>query len=489
MKPRDQKLYNKTKNKLNNKKKRNTKNTRKKRSYRKKKAKGGGIVPGIHYKLYSDIVHFTNKPLAVGLRPVYSVFVKEKLGKGGFASAYSVTVNDNSVKRFNHGFFGDVSNFFARKSGIPSENKTLESVNQDFSDKLNPTKTDKLFGDETFALRVFGKTTIDNTATSDERVSMRDIHHYLVGNCKEHVCELLDFGVILNSDGTKQGKSSNDTCDVDGCFYTLMEKGNDAKKYIYETMIKKESVIEILIELCEYCLQMIKNTKCLHDNNIYHFDLKPDNSIIMGEKIWKWENGKEKIGKVKLIDFGFSEKIDTDSYGQLREYKGTLPFMRYIHTNGIWKPIFRNSIFDDLYTTFVSFSKIFETVLLKKERIAKITSSKDITDMYSEIGVVNILHTVNLNNLNLTENDIKGIQKILQDIYIPRISIAVEEGENKNTDIGRVIGEFSHSMQDNPFLQGLHKQALDFSRKDQVYESIIEKFETLKTILLGKLTA
>ena len=485
MKPRDQKLYNKTKNKLNNKKKRNTKNTRKKRSYRKKKAKGGGLVPGIHYKLYSDIVHFTNKPLAVGLRPVYSVLVKEKLGKGGFASAYSVTVNDNSVKRFNHGFFGDVSNFFARKSGIPSENKTMESVNQDFSDKLNPAINAR-FDDKTFALRVFGKTTIDNTANSNERVSMRDIHHYLVGNCKEHVCELLDFGVILNSDGTKQGKSSNDTCDVDGCFYTLIEKGNNAEKYLYETMIKKESVIEILIELCEYCIQMIENTKCLHDNNIYHFDLKPDNSIIMGEL----ENGKEKIGKVKLIDFGLSEKIDMRSYGTSRWRKGTLPFLRYIHTNGIWTPICENSIFDDLYTTFVSFSKIFETVLLKKDRIAKITSLEDINKNYSSLGVVNILHTVNLNNLNLTENDITGIQKILQDIYIPRISIAVEEDKkDKETDIGIVIGEFSHSMEENKFLQELHRQALDFSMKDQVYESIIEKFETLKTILLGKLTA
>lgn len=95
--------------------------------------------------------------------------------------------------------------------------------------------------------------------------------------------------------------------------------------------------------------KILKAVKELHENGIFHMDLKPDNIMILGKT------------NIKLIDFGFAGVIEKDHFGN------EMPCKRYCGTVGYESPAVEHN-FPHLATKsdIWSIGKIFKIILLIK---------------------------------------------------------------------------------------------------------------------------
>ncbi|ESO92519.1 hypothetical protein LOTGIDRAFT_55852, partial [Lottia gigantea] len=68
-------------------------------------------------------------------------------------------------------------------------------------------------------------------------------------------------------------------------------------------------------EACKFLVQILDGVKHLHDNEIAHLDLKPENIMLLNHN----------SQNIKLIDFGLAQKIDPK--GDIRAMMGTAEFV------------------------------------------------------------------------------------------------------------------------------------------------------------------
>ena len=158
-----------------------------------------------------------------------------------------------------------------------------------------------------------------------ENNGVKFIHDILTRQCKNHVLELYDYGVVMQEKDSNYESlvNSDGNCIQDKCFYAIMEKGTmDFETYFNN--IKNNEDYNYLTEnfklkqIVWYVIKMIRNIQCLHKQNIMHYDIKLQNSIFI--KITEESNlisENENEFDVKLIDFGNSMKIT--------EFKGERP--------------------------------------------------------------------------------------------------------------------------------------------------------------------
>ncbi|KAM9380763.1 serine/threonine-protein kinase 17B [Phaethornis superciliosus] len=69
-------------------------------------------------------------------------------------------------------------------------------------------------------------------------------------------------------------------------------------------------------EIIRLIRQILEGLRCLHENNIVHLDLKPQNILL---------SSMDPLGDVKIVDFGMSRKLE--SSGELRQIMGTTEYL------------------------------------------------------------------------------------------------------------------------------------------------------------------
>jgi serine/threonine protein kinase len=120
-----------------------------------------------------------------------------------------------------------------------------------------------------------------------------------------YIAKVYDFGDY-------EGNFKNHTKGV----YGILEKlPQDLLDRIMDGSIFTEDDVKIMTK------QMLEALSCMHNNNIYHFDIKPDNIMMCDE-------GNQNI---KLIDFGlcYTDNGQKTSNGLLTKIRGT-PGARYL---------------------------------------------------------------------------------------------------------------------------------------------------------------
>ena len=104
------------------------------------------------------------------------------------------------------------------------------------------------------------------------------------------------------------------------CLYEVMDDPNINKLYLVMEYMKGGDLMKVVnkspmddSDVWDIARQVIRGLKYLHDNNIIHGDLKPQNLLVSVE------------GLIKIADFGLSKIIHDNEL--LREYIGTPAFM------------------------------------------------------------------------------------------------------------------------------------------------------------------
>lgn len=116
-------------------------------------------------------------------------------------------------------------------------------------------------------------------------------------------------------------------CDGSLKIYILMEKLNtngDLQDCIREPHFWKECDGERYYSMSErikrdICIKMCECVQDLHKNQIVHCDLKPNNMIYYTDKIHKEGSSFYPEKRIKLIDFGSSIQMDSNSKSEMTE--------------------------------------------------------------------------------------------------------------------------------------------------------------------------
>merc|ERR1711871_1598009 len=236
---------------------------------------------------------------------------------------------------------------------------------------------------ETYILRVYGKKYDDENNfnpdgdienTKRENNGVKFIHDLLTRECKNHVLELYDYGVVMKENGLNYvalATGDEGICIEDKCFYAIMEKGTIDFETYFDN-IKKHKEYNYLAEKLKltqivwYVIKMIRNIQCLHKQNIMHYDIKLQNSIFI--KIAEDSNlitEDENKFDVKLIDFGNSMKI-TEFKGKRPEVSSSGHVPYEIRPDGIVNDEFLQRAYDDIYAIFVDFSDLIDKLDIEK---------------------------------------------------------------------------------------------------------------------------
>ncbi|KAA6391483.1 MAG: putative serine/threonine-protein kinase Nek1, partial [Streblomastix strix] len=95
--------------------------------------------------------------------------------------------------------------------------------------------------------------------------------------------------------------------------YLVMEycEGGDLQKYIQD-MKKSGSLISKALSFIE---QLLSSVNQIHENNIIHGDLKPQNILLSKDK------------KIKLADFGLAQKLQAGNQYKTSHLAGTMNFI------------------------------------------------------------------------------------------------------------------------------------------------------------------
>merc|ERR1711871_1035445 len=210
---------------------------------------------------------------------------------------------------------------------------------------------------ETYILRVYGKKYDDENNfnpdgdienTKRENNGVKFIHDLLTRECKNHVLELYDYGVVMKENGLNYvalATGDEGICIEDKCFYAIMEKGTIDFETYFDN-IKKHKEYNYLAEKLKltqivwYVIKMIRNIQCLHKQNIMHYD-------------------------IKLIDFGNSMKI-TEFKGKRPEVSSSGHVPYEIRPDGIVNDEFLQRAYDDIYAIFVDFSDLIDKLDIEK---------------------------------------------------------------------------------------------------------------------------
>jgi serine/threonine protein kinase len=362
---RFKKTYKKSYNKKRKTKRRKNVKTRVKRG-----GNDGTSSGNQSFILYSGIYHIPR------MRPIYK-FTGEKKGSGGFADIYEGTVGCVRAQG-NCIDIGD-KNFFRMFSKGNKLSQYLQKLK-----KSNNAETGDVSA-ETYILRVYGKKYDTDSVylqsdieenTKRENNGVKFIHDLLTRQCKNHVLELYDYGLVMqenenDSNYVTLATGDDGICIKDKCFYAIMEKGTmDFETYFNN--IKKHKEYNYLAEKLKltqivwYVIKMIRNIQCLHKQNIMHYDIKLQNSIFI--KIAEDSNlitEKENVFDVKLIDFGNSMKI-TKFKGERAQVSssGHVPYQ--ILDGDIFHDEFLQRAYDDIYAIFVDFSDLIDKLDIEK---------------------------------------------------------------------------------------------------------------------------
>ena len=307
-------------------------------------------------------------------------------------------------------------------------------------------------------------------------------------SCQKYICKLFDYGKTYIN-----GKEY---------FYSLMEKGYDLnylyeyvkilykKKYIFynnEIELKKK-FIKLLIDIL---IQIIKNIRCMHKKNYLHLDIKPSNIILidgtendyhiiiddelLNIKIIKYNLSK--YMKVKLIDFGFTEKMtngklikEKEKIGFTDEYFNMSLLNKIYKENG--KKVYVFDIFSDLYAV----SRMYEEIIIKEE-LKKYTNKQN--KFYNlDKNIASVIDTLNLKNkenfLSLSKNII--IERSQGSKVFPKKANMAEEVKNKNGKVIEIKTKFREDTYKIPLLKNIGVN------KDP-YDILIKNLKNIKEII------
>ena len=156
-----------------------------------------------------------------------------------------------------------------------------------------------------------------------------------------------------------------DILNVDTHIVIIMEYINNISlsKFILTMRLKfrldKQNITNVSIKIIE---QMIKGLKYLHDNNIVHRDIKPDNILLDLNEVY-YENDTITVPHIKYIDFGMScGKYETNECVNYNDktlaVPGTIIYMApELLRHSPYKKIFTDDELEDL--TFSQKTDIF----------------------------------------------------------------------------------------------------------------------------------
>ena len=103
-------------------------------------------------------------------------------------------------------------------------------------------------------------------------------------------------------------------------FHNLIEfvKGEDLTQFV-----QRNGALPIN-QVKKFGLQILSGIKYLHENQIFHKDLKPANVLLSADLL-----------NIKIIDFGLSTKIDQNEENKQSKMAGTMKYMSPEQINGI----------------------------------------------------------------------------------------------------------------------------------------------------------
>lgn len=363
---------------------------RKTKTYKKRNIRkyGGGES---HY-LYSDMNHGLTK------RPVYKFNVVNKMGSGGFGSAYlgKIHCEPNSwfnkrqcIKEYSDDYpIGD-------NEIIPMFSVTLQNMKKKGNAK--GIQNESFPFSKQYILRIYGES--DKKYTNKREFIGTKIHKILSAQCSNYVCTLFDYGTILKKKSKEymeiaardnNGEKSSIfldkhfyNCDENDCLYALLEKGKMSMfDYVYREVIRAKKkmdkytyFISFMKQLYIIAMKMIRNIYCLHSKDIMHYDIKLENCVFFPidsnvnvddkniENICNLE--KEFINDVKLIDFGLSSQLTQENYMHSRENEGTKEFKYMDYQNDEYFPMGRSG-FPDIYAILKHIDNFYQYIRTHK---------------------------------------------------------------------------------------------------------------------------
>ena len=131
-------------------------------------------------------------------------------------------------------------------------------------------------------------------------------------------------------------ESENETKDENGI--STIQSGNTAKPYMILESLKMDLFDRINdnvnippTTILKYFQQILLGLKCMHDNNLFHLDIKPANIMVDNED------------NIKLVDFGMTVPITKDFVG------GTPKYWSFTYANKEYREKNRMPI-DDLWS-------------------------------------------------------------------------------------------------------------------------------------------
>ena len=163
----------------------------------------------------------------------------------------------------------------------------------------------------------------------------RDLQKKLNNNEREYFCYLIEYGMIKEEPHK---------------FYVIMEDCFKELNNYIDTLTKRTN-----IDLKNYqslLIDCVKSIQIIHKYDYLHLDIKPENFLV---DVYIYENNIKKkniITQLKVIDFGFVKKINTEA-------KSVFGTMLYIDMDWIIEIIKGNSyiltIQTDIYSLGINF--------------------------------------------------------------------------------------------------------------------------------------
>jgi serine/threonine protein kinase len=240
----------------------------------------------------------------------------------------------------------------------------------------------------------------------------------------KYFCDLYEFGKI--KDSNNKFYAIMEDCGYDLFFYFNKIRNIN---FINSSYNDKLFIILYIIRECAKAL------KVLHDINIAHNDVKPDNFLI------KKDNGNYYI---KIIDFGFARKfgsiIDFSKGNVNFSTKGFIPYNFYYNT--YYKKEYRVDKKCDIYGLGISFLELLCNIS---------NCDKSIIDL--KISVI-IKSSINHKIQTIIDNIISYLKR--------NIKINKTTGINKNTDIKQFIMMLENTLKTITYLSGYYKDLSEF---------------------------
>lgn len=213
---------------------------------------------------------------------------------------------------------------------------------------------------------------------------------------EKSVCKIFDYGIL-------ERKTSNNTTYQNELF-CIMEKGLFDLNKLIRIRQNNNNDKELVKFLIQIAIKLLEKIKCIHDKNILHLDIKPDNIILvkgskeyfdikLSENLKKLLSIESEYILIKYIDFGLSTRITEDRFFNknrgiiINRAKGSpsYAYMNIVKKNENNVTKFYYSRYSDLY----SISIIILEFIVKNLAITEQRSSfKKINDT-SYIKVIN----------------------------------------------------------------------------------------------------